>query len=299
MEYKLHSLLIMFFVLAFSISALFSQETNIIKEISYPTEKGYTLTISTIAGTIDVKTWDKNEVEVKVTGNSTAEDMMNIDIFNTPTGIKIDGQKKSDFKKKSFSLNLKYDIKIPAYYNVDAYTGGGNISVTGLNGNIKANTAGGNIDAENINGNINGSTFGGNITILNNTGTIDVSTQGGNIKATGFNGKITVSTMGGNLILSGTGGFVNGHTGGGNVTLDYSGKNEGIELSTMAGNIHLDLPSDIDADADISTLVGKIDTDFASADTGHLSSFLKTKINAGGSKLKCTTSAGNITINKK
>jgi len=283
----------------FSYSTLYSQQSNIIEENTLSTEKGKTLTISTFAGTIDITTWDKNEVSVKVTGNNTADEMMIFDMSSTSTGVKIDGQKKSDFKKKSYNVNINYDIKVPADYNIDAFTGGGEISVSNLTGSVKVNTSGGNITTNNITGNISGSTAGGNVTITKNTGTLDISTQGGNIKAEGFNGKVTVSTMGGNLVLTGTGGTVNGHTGGGNITLDFSGKNEGIELSTMAGNIKLNLPSDIDADADISTLVGKIDTDFASADNGKLSSFLKTTINAGGNKLKCTTSAGNISVNKK
>lgn len=299
MNNKFYPILLLCTFILFPVSIVFTQNLNLIEENSLPTEKGKILTISTFIGSIEVTTWDKNEVNVKVSGNNRVQEIMTIDINNTPSGITIDGQLKIDEKKKPNKLTIEYKIKVPADYNVDAFTGGGGVTVTGLNGNVKINTSGGNIDVDNIKGSIDGATNGGNITIKKNTGTLDLATQGGNIVVDGFNGKVDISTMGGNIVLNGTGGTISGHTAGGNIKLDFTGKNEGIDLSTMAGNIRLDLPADIDADADISTIVGKIDTDFASANNGQFSSFLKTKFNLGGRDLKCTTSVGNITINKK
>ncbi len=73
----------------------------------------------------------------------------------------------------------------------------------------------------------------------------------------------------------------------------------GIDLSTLAGRINLDVPSDIDAEADISTLAGKINSDFGTPKNDFVSSHLKTTINNGGNKLKCSTLAGDIKIKKK
>lgn len=66
----------------------------------------------------------------------------------------------------------------------------------------------------------------------------------------------------------------------------------------MAGSIKVDLPSDFDADADVSTMVGKIHCDFAQPEKGMVSSFIKTKFNNGGKPFKCSTMAGSITISK-
>lgn len=280
--------------------SLFSQQNlKLLVEKTLPTEPGKTLNLSSFAGDVTITVWDKNEAEIKISGNPTAEKMLIFDVSPVSSGIKIDGQKDKDFKKENYSLNVKYDIKVPQSYNIDIFTGGGGVSVTGVNGTIKTNTSGGNLTISSCSGNVSMSTAGGNITIDKFTGPVDVSTAGGNIKATDFSGNIKVSTAGGNINLSGSSGSVNAHTAGGSITLDYTGKNEGIELSTMGGNIKLLLPSDINADADLSTMVGKITTDFASTEDSKISSFLKTTFNAGGSKLKCTTQAGNISVIKK
>jgi DUF4097 and DUF4098 domain-containing protein YvlB len=235
---------------------------------------------------------------VKILGNETADKMFIFDVSSVSTGIKIDGQKNSD-GDKNYNLALKYEIKVPLSYNTDIFTGAGGVSVTGVSGLLKANTSAGHIVVVNSSGNIDMSTSAGNIVIESFTGPIIISTGGGNIKASGFSGNINVSTMGGNISLTGGNGSVNTHTGGGSVILDFTGKNEGIDISTMAGNIKLLLPSDIDADAEFSTFAGKITTDFASTEDSKISSYLKTTYNAGGTKLKCSTQAGNITVIKK
>ena len=66
----------------------------------------------------------------------------------------------------------------------------------------------------------------------------------------------------------------------------------------MAGQISLDLPSDFDADVDLSTMVGKIHCDF-NGTSAKGNSNLKTTFNSGGEPLKCSTMAGNIKVTKK
>jgi DUF4097 and DUF4098 domain-containing protein YvlB len=289
-----------FILLMISTINIFSQQNlKLLVNKTLPTESGKTLNLSTFAGEVIITAWDRNEAEIKISGNETAEKMLIFDVSSVSSGIKIDGQKSKDSDKKNYSLSLKYEIKVPQSYNIDVFTGGGGVSVTGVNGSIKANTSGGNLTVENCSGSINMSTAGGNVTIEKFTGPVDVSTSGGNIKATDFSGNFKASTMGGNITLGGGNGVINAHTAGGSISLDFTGKNEGIELSTMGGNIKLLLPADINADADLSTLVGKITTDFVSTDDSKISAFLKTTFNAGGSKLKCTTQAGNITVIKK
>src|SRR5438876_6281582 len=68
-----------------------------IYEKSVETESGRTLTASSVAGDIEISTWDKNEVEVKVMGNDEAERKLLFDAYKTDEGVKIDcGQKKQN-----------------------------------------------------------------------------------------------------------------------------------------------------------------------------------------------------------
>lgn len=266
-------------------------------EKSIETTGGKILTASSVAGDIEISTWDKNEVNVKILGNDEAERKLIFDSYQTDEGVKIDcGQKKEGNLN---NLDLKIIVSIPSDYSVDLFTGGGNITVQDLKGTIKMTTSGGNISIDRTNGSIAAFTSGGNITTEDNTGSIELSTSGGMITATNYTGDINASTLGGHITLKGSEGYIKASTSGGNIKIDYTGKNDGIDASTLGGNIVAYLPSDFSADADIGTLAGRVDCDFAKVDNEKISTFLKTKFNNGGKTFKCITSGGNIVINKK
>ncbi len=266
-------------------------------EKTFDTETGKTLTASSVAGDIEISTWDRNEFQVKIMGNDEAERKLIFDAHKTDEGAKIDcGQKRDENMN---NLDLKIIVNIPSDYNVDLFTGGGNINVADLKGSIKMNTSGGNIEIDRSNGSITAFTSGGNISTENNTGNIELSTSGGMITALNFTGNINASTLGGHIILKGSDGSIKASTSGGNIKIDYTGPNDGIDASTLGGNIVANLPSDFSADADIGTLAGRVDCEFTKVENRTVSTFLKTKFNNGGKTFKCITSGGNIVITKK
>jgi len=256
------------------------------------------LRVDTQAGNVKITSWDRNEVQVKIYGDSNTEEKFAFEVNSDVSGIKVDGSKKAGVKSLN-NISLKYEISVPLDYSVKISTGGGNVTLTNQNGTIEISTLGGNVSLGNVTGDIDISTAGGNINVDQNKGMLKLSTAGGNIKAKNFAGNVDASTAGGNINLTGSNGKVNGSTAGGNISLDYSGKNYGIDLSTAAGQISVDLPSDIDADADLSTMVGKVKCDFYSSEGNKKFSSLKTKINNGGEPLNCSTMAGNINVSKK
>jgi len=294
---KIISITILTLVL-FSMRNSFADDLKLLKENTIQTEPGKSLNLSSVAGNVIVNSWSRNEVEVKIYGNEKAENYLTFDVSPVESGIRVDAQTKSTSKVIG-NLSVKFEIKVPSNYSVDIHTGGGNVKLDVLTGNVKINTSGGNIDVDKLTGDINASTAGGNISLDESKGNVDFSTSGGNIKVDRFDGDIKVSTAGGNIKLAGSNGEVKASTAGGNIKLEYSGKNMGIDLSTLAGSIHLEVPSDFDAEADISTLAGKIDSDFGSPKNDLVSSHLKTTINNGGNKLKCSTLAGDVKIKKK
>src|ERR1700674_1105604 len=65
-------------------------DLNLIYEKSLQTEAGKILNTSSVAGDIEISTWDKNEVSVKIYGNSEAELKLVFDAGNTYDGVKVD-----------------------------------------------------------------------------------------------------------------------------------------------------------------------------------------------------------------
>ncbi len=277
---------------------LADDDPKLLLEKSLPTQTGQKLRVDAFAGNVKIASWSKNEVEVKIYGNSQTENSLEFEVSSDASGVKVNASKKTDVKSLK-NISLKIEISAPLEYSVKVTTGGGNVTLTDQNGTIEISTMGGNVSLGKITGNIDISTAGGNISVDQNKGLLKVSTAGGNINAKSFDGDVDASTAGGNIKLEGSNGKIDGSTAGGNISLDYSGKNHGIDLSTMAGQISLELPADIDADADLSTMTGRIKCDFYSAEGKKSYSNLQTKINNGGEPLKCSTMAGDIKVSKK
>ncbi len=275
-----------------------ADDARLLFEKTISTESGKELITSLVAGGIEISTWDKNEVNVKVYGNDEAEEKIIFSAEQTSTGVKVEGKQKDS--KNFRNLTIRVEIIVPKNYDLKLYSSGGNLSVKDITGKIETNTSGGNIKINNTSGNLEAYTAGGNVSISISSGDIKVSTSGGKISVDDFNGNLDVSTAGGDIVLTGKNGKIDASTAGGSIKLDYTGKNMGIDMSTLGGNIIASLPGDFDADADIGTLAGKITCDFAKVQKdNHVCSYIRAKFNNGGETFKCTTSAGNITVTKK
>lgn len=299
MRFILLNFIPLFVIMLFIKDVFANNDDKLIANLNASTSPGKKLRMNVYAGGVKIETWSKNEVEVKVYGNDNAENYFTYTANSDDEGVVIKSEKKSDFSsKKNFNLTMEFKISIPANYSVDVITGGGNVSVSNLTGEIKINTAGGNLKLNKIIGDVNATTSGGNLKYEDILGNINSSTSGGNVKIFKFNGNLNVATSGGNMELEGMNGSVDASTSGGNIKLQYAGKNNGIELNSSAGNISVRVPEDFDAEADLYTSVGSINSDFAKVDNETMSSKLKVKLNNGGNLLKCVTSAGNISLTK-
>jgi hypothetical protein len=263
LKFKLLLLSTIFLIGCSTSKSTMGDDMKLIQEKTFSVTSDAYLTVKTAAGKIKISTWDKNEVNVKIYANENTEGSMDFDISQGGVDVNVDGKMKQDNEKNNNNLNVRYEITTPKLFNIEADTKGGNVEVLGLDGSKNVNT------------------MGGDVNIENGEGMIDANTMGGNIHIVMSNGKIKANTMGGNI------------------SLEYKGVNKGIELNTMGGNIHASLPPDIDGNADVSTMAGKISCDFAQPVNNFASSSLNAKFNNGGEPIKITTAAGSINIEKK
>ncbi len=277
-----------------------SSDLNTITERSFKISPGKNLYLKTDAGSVNIVTWDKSEVYVKILGNDKAKDKMTFDFDNNDNEVKIIGKKKHSgfFGLFSFSgVNIRYEISVPKSFNLDLNTAGGNISVSDLQGENKLNTSGGNIRLSDIKGNIHASTSGGNIGLNNTTGVTDVSTSGGNIDAQSFNGDFKGITSGGSINLKGSNSRIIAETSGGSVYAEYTGENKGIKLETSGGEVTLKVPKDISADVNLSTSGGSVSCDLTMSDIHKSShSSLRGKVNGGGNEIRLESSGGDVSL---
>ena len=128
-----------------------------------------------------------------------------------------------------------------------------------------------------------------------------------NLKVSGHNGGISIAdvvgtmdfqTHNGGISLARVGGTVKGETHNGGIHVELAGsrwEGSGLELTTVNGGIHFQLPSNYSAQVDASTMHGGFSSDFGPAPARH-ESHMSVAIGAGGAMLKVTTRNGGVRI---
>jgi Fe-S cluster biogenesis protein NfuA len=273
----------------------------VLHEKTFQISPGKVLELNTSGGNVEITTWDKNEVYVKIFGNERAKSKVNFTFNNNGDKVEVTAKAKNSFWSFGNSgIKMKFEVKVPSNFNPSINTSGGNIKLTDLAGNPDLRTSGGNIYVQNTTGNIRTNTSGGEIKAERIAGNTKLSTSGGNISVTDFTGDLDVNTSGGNIHLQGSDSKIYAETSGGNIKLDYTGKNNGIDLRTSGGDIVVDLPSDFNASALLSTSGGHVSCNFAANKAVKISSSkFEADLNNGGNQFIAKTSGGDIKVSKK
>ncbi len=132
-------------------------------------------------------------------------------------------------------------------------TGGGSVNATGVAGRVDLSSGGGNIHLDDIGGEVTAETGGGSIEVGSAAGNVSLQTGGGNIKVASAKGEIKAASGGGSVVvLSGLQGAVL-ETGGGSIRVDKcSGR---VKATTGGGSVDL---GEIGGAAEIETGAGSI-----------------------------------------
>jgi hypothetical protein len=123
------------------------------------------------------------------------------------------------------NCGLNATLDVPSHTAVDLNTGGGNMQVTGIQGNVTLESAGGDVGISGIGG------------------TADVLSGGGNLTASGLGGVLDFGTSGGDV--DGSGLFsphVTTDSGGGNVTLVFTAVPDYVKVGSSGGDITIVVP---------------------------------------------------------
>jgi hypothetical protein len=279
-------------------------------------------------GTIDVTPGADNKVGLEAQRKiDFGDEAMEKEYFSaTPVTITRDGnvitvRARGSKQKKWWNfghseMHGQYTIHVPAKFDTDLRTDGGDVSVGELTGSttaktsggklafkhlegiLNANTSGGSIAVEDCRGPTRIETSGGDITVADGTGTLDAKTSGGRIEVRNFSGNTQVKTSGGNLELQKISGKIVGNTSGGSIYAAIPSDVVGdVKLQTSAGNIDVALPPTATVDVEARTSNGEIFSGVPLETSDVVSEHLRGKLNGGGRSVKLETSAGNITIN--
>jgi hypothetical protein len=118
--------------------------------------------------------------------------------------------------------------------------------VTGLSGRVSVKTASGDVTLDGV------------------TGTIDANTATGAIEAQGVGGSVTFNSLSGDLSLAhGTVDRLSAHSVSGQITTDVDFRDAAdVQIRTVSGEVTMRLPKSTSAKVALSSMGGRIDTDF-------------------------------------
>ncbi|HXZ18790.1 MAG TPA: DUF4097 family beta strand repeat-containing protein [Candidatus Acidoferrales bacterium] len=213
------------------------------------------------------------------------------------------------------NISISYDIRVPGQTNLEAHTGSGDITASGVQLEISGHSGSGNIRVEDAGARVELTAGSGDVTLRNARGGGRLSAGSGNVTAEGVAGSLHASSGSGNVRVemsgpgeveatSGSGnirvhgvkGAVRGSTGSGDI--EAAGEQQGDwHLRTGSGNVTVELPKGAGFELDAHSGSGTIQTDREILVQGTLSRRdIHGKAGSGGPLLELRTSSGSIYV---
>jgi hypothetical protein len=123
------------------------------------------------------------------------------------------------------NCGLNATLDVPSHTAVDLKTGGGNMQVSGIQGNVTLDSSGGDARISGIGGAANVQTGGGNLTASDLGSVLTFTTSGGDVDGSGLFSR-----------------HVSTGSGGGNVTLVFTSVPDYVKVSSSGGDITIVVP---------------------------------------------------------
>ena len=228
------------------------------------------LAVSTFDGSIEVRPWDRQDVEVVVEKRAATRESADT--------IEVDA--KQDGNK------ISVDVRVPPRHGFGFHMNRSARLIVSLPAasDLAARSGDGSIDVERINGKI------------------DLHSGDGSIKARSIGGDVIVRTGDGSVAMDGRFTSLRAHSGDGSLRITAapgSSVEKDWDVSTGDGSVTFDLPTDMSAELDAHTGDGRIRLDGVSVSNvnGELRrNTVRGRLGGGGATLRIRTGDGSITL---
>jgi hypothetical protein len=175
-------------------------------------------------------------------------------------------------------------VETPSQLTLQAKTSDGNVTLTGLQGEMGLTTGDGDVDLDHVSGDLRIKSGDGHLKITDAEGALDARTSDGNLTVDGLFHAIALHTSDGTLDLN----LRNG-----------TRLTEASTIQSSDGSVTIHVPQNFAADLDVHSSDGHVDCalpltmDHYQSGGGH---GLHGKLNGGGTPLTIHTSDGNVRI---
>jgi Putative adhesin len=262
-------------------------------EKHFPVAGKADVVVSTFDGSIEIRAWDKPDVQVVVEKRGRdKEDVAVIDVQASQNGNRIEVTVSEPKNSGGFNIHFnnhrsaKLLVSLPASSDVAAKSGDGSIDIEQVTGRVQLRSGDGSIRGRLLAGDVNAHTGDGSIRLDDVKGTLNVDTGDGSI------------TLGGTLSN------VRARSGDGSVTIlaePGSMPDADWDITTGDGSVTLALPDGFGAEFDAHTGDGgiRIEDITLSNVTGKIGrDTLRGQLGSGGRTVRVRTGDGSITLRR-
>jgi DUF4097 and DUF4098 domain-containing protein YvlB len=274
---------------------------------THPLDPGGAVSIETFNGSIELRGWEQNAVEVNGTKSASSKgalDALKIEVNATAGSVRIRAVRPPDFYR---NMGVRFSIRVPHKALLDLIsTSNGKIQIEDVegharlhtsNGGVRVSRVKGEVEARTSNGTIEAQDVDGNVNLHTSNGAIRAETMHGSFEGTTSNGSITARLNDPAATWPVRAETSNGHI---DLTLDAKQLPE-IRASTNNSSILVRLPASANARVRAATSHNSITSDFGGLDNGYdrrRHSELHGTIGSGGPLIDLSSSNGSIKILK-
>ncbi|MCK4579590.1 MAG: DUF4097 family beta strand repeat protein [Candidatus Marinimicrobia bacterium] len=211
-------------------------------EGEFKVKPGQTLEVDfECGGSLELVAWDKKVVAIKARIRGGDPQDFKIRMGKIPGGVRFTASQDGLFRNHPGHVDVI--VKVPEKFNLDFNSMGGDLDITGVQGEFIGETMGGDITLTKVKGEASLRTMGGDIIVRESHLDGKVHTMGGDVTFKDVSGGIDGSTMGGDVSYSNrvaggqTENEVKISSMGGDIMVDEAPA--GVRVRTMGGDIHI------------------------------------------------------------
>jgi hypothetical protein len=248
------------------------------------------LTLVTFDGAIEIRSWDRPEVQVQIEKRGSTQELANsIEVQAGQDGrrIRIEARRPAQgdaLLRWNSSRSARLIATVPRTCDLLARSGDGSIAIERVQGRLELRTGDGAIKGYEIDGDVTVNTGDGQVNLRSVAGNVDVRTGDGGVEISGRPALLRVHTGDGGVRVSVDGGVA--------MSGDWN-------IDTGDGGVVLDLPAGFRARLDAQTGDGRVrfDRDLAAQITASDDKrTARGSIGGGGPVLKVRTGDGGISV---
>lgn len=271
------------------------------------------------AGSADVtiRPWNEPGIQVRAFQQGGSSGDYAVDIRESDGTVYVRGTGNTGFCFFCWR-SLTFEVMVPEDARASVRSSSGDISAEKISGPVSFTTSSGDVRASELMGGATISTSSGEVQLSNVGGRLEVSTSSGDVELDDGNvSEAAVSTTSGDIKLEGVASMINVESVSGDITVsdardgqirlsttsgnvEYEGSLDGGDssMTTISGDVKLQLPDDSGFRLEASTVSGDLSSDFDLRDGQQSRRNLSGTAGDGAATLRIETTSGNISVER-